>query len=108
MSPAPAWPGLVSRNQAWRPDVLSARLEASTEIACPVGAVPRLTHSAGRAAAVGEGAPGTSPGDAAGAAGLGEAGPGAGVAIAATLTLHPSSACLVPTPTFGSLASPAT
>src|SRR6476661_9108272 len=101
MSPTPAWPGLVSRNQAWRPDAPSARLEASTEIACPVGAVPRLTQSAGRAAGV-EGAPGTSPGDDARAEGWGAAEPGAADAVGATLTLHASSACLVRTPTFGS------
>src|SRR3954471_6750942 len=101
MSPAPAWPGLVSRNQAWRPDALSARLEASTEIACPVGAVPRLTQSAGRAAAAGAGPPGTSPADDAGAEFWAGAA-GARDAIAAAVTAQASSACFAPTPTFGS------
>src|SRR4051794_2035883 len=100
MSPTPAAPGLVSRNQASRPDGPVTRLEASTEMAWPVGAVPRLTQRAGRAAtdSCTAGAPGTRPGDASG----GEAGDGAGWAAATrAVTLQLSSACPVAILTLG-------
>src|SRR4051812_19032113 len=100
MSPTPAGPGLVRRNQASRPEAPVTRLEASTEMAWPVGAVPRLTQSAGRAGTGAAGAPGTSPAVAAG----GEVGDGDGTGVAATwlVTPQPSSAPCVAALTFGS------
>src|SRR5579875_1182030 len=101
MSPAAEGPGLASLNQACRQFGPLARLEASTAIDRPVGAVPRLTQSAGRSGEAD--APGVPAG---GVTGVAAGGGGGGAATVGTP--QPSSACLVSTPTFGSCTSPAT